>query len=1086
MLDPVTPSLLFLGSAVANGVIGNRIDANFKSQWDKIRNNLQQYRPHANHDLATAAYRAYLQATLQTCAVLLERNNVKVDNWFKLSVLPGAIKKALRSLLVDQPQGLFTLASKQWLEVVSQDHLDRLKKLSQGTLDLPSELDREEFNALLAELDLLMQSAEAHEREQLIRASLADRVLKDLKRFGALPAGFEDLIRERWFEYLCAAFQYAVKYQPEIANAFESLLLAKLVARSDWLQQLTIQAGETFRLVESLQQEQRKGFADLKASIEKLDLNKPVDPEPLIHSLPTRHTFEGRLEESAAILRAMALNEEHVVTFAAPGGFGKSVLLAKVVQQLAPDDKILEQITLTDGETLETNTTAVLHVDCRNDVKLSAIFANTGRLIGQEQLFRNIYNSDGNLPDRVQEIFSRLSRHNRGRTWFLFDNFEPLLNEKGEVANDELDDFFSAFSAGGHNVYALICGREVPQFSRNVPVLVLASVGSSLFDGLPLADCIAYLRNNGADVGLSGTGVQVDAVLAAFATKVHRIPQALVWAVGYLQETDFTLQEILDKQELFANFDQEQAKEAKRYENRGLKRLHYEQLSIQSPTALTILRLLAFFKYPVPKGALAHKLDKVELNKTLTRLERNKLITRKQSSDSYTRYLKEDLGINLYGLHPVICENDFFDTLPDRDALYKAVAYDCWRLAKRAYDVNHFAYAYDLAVCAGKLFEYLRNRPGVTNVLRDYAAMLIAKGEVLRSMRRLPESVAELTRAIALLENVEPQSSLAHDLGTAHLNKGATLYQLTQFPESVTEFEKAIPILKSLFDANKIAANNLALAYINNGEALRVLEKVKEAAAEHDKAITILEPVLQIKHEVNLAKLLALAYLYKGLALFSDDQRVEAVAEYDNAIAILKPLIYDNQETHLFNDLALTHLEKSSALYRMNKLSEAFAENHQAIEILEDLVDAQQQTNLGDSLAESYFTRAQILAGQQNWNEALASYQLSLDKRRFCLEHLKMYWLMPDLLEVLRYRLTTLIELQRWADAAKDLREVLTMYSPYVLSDTTEENLKTAAKKQLKLTIDALHGLPPTTQEMLYAELGADAENIRALASEKN
>src|SRR5262245_36664105 len=96
MPDPVTT---FIGLSIASGVIGNRSDAKFKAGWETFKNNLQQYRPHANHELATAAYRAYLQATLQSCAVLLERNNLKVDGWFKLGVLPLKMATALRPLL---------------------------------------------------------------------------------------------------------------------------------------------------------------------------------------------------------------------------------------------------------------------------------------------------------------------------------------------------------------------------------------------------------------------------------------------------------------------------------------------------------------------------------------------------------------------------------------------------------------------------------------------------------------------------------------------------------------------------------------------------------------------------------------------------------------------------------------------------------------------------------------------------------------------------------------------------------------------------------------------------------------------------
>src|SRR6185503_20213934 len=111
MPEPITTSLVFLGSAIISGVLGNRSDAGFKAGWDKFRHNLQEHRPYANHELARAAYRAYLQATLQSCAALLEQNHLKVETWFKLGAFPERMAAALRSLLSEPSAGVFTQAS---------------------------------------------------------------------------------------------------------------------------------------------------------------------------------------------------------------------------------------------------------------------------------------------------------------------------------------------------------------------------------------------------------------------------------------------------------------------------------------------------------------------------------------------------------------------------------------------------------------------------------------------------------------------------------------------------------------------------------------------------------------------------------------------------------------------------------------------------------------------------------------------------------------------------------------------------------------------------------------------------------------
>jgi hypothetical protein len=139
-------------------------------------------------------------------------------------------------------------------------------------------------------------------------------------------------------------------------------------------------------------------------------------PQPTIHTLPTQQEIEGREAECATILRAMSAGDHRVLAFAAPGGFGKTALLAKVVRTLSPDGASLaERLTLPNGETIEPRVRALLHVDCRTDVRVSTLFANAGRLIGQEQAFESIYATDAVLSEKLQEIFSRLSANGQKR-----------------------------------------------------------------------------------------------------------------------------------------------------------------------------------------------------------------------------------------------------------------------------------------------------------------------------------------------------------------------------------------------------------------------------------------------------------------------------------------------------------------------------------------------------------------------------------------------------------------------------------------------------------------------------------------------
>jgi len=854
---------------------------------------------------------------------------------------------------------------------------------------------------------------------------------------------------------------------------------------------------------------------------------------PVIHTLPTQLDIEGREAECATILRAMSEAKHRVYAFAAPGGFGKTALLTKVVQTLSPDGQsVVERVSLPDS-TIETHTSAVLHFDCRNDIKLSELFAKAGRLIGQEKQFEDIYNTDGRLSDKLQEIFGRLSTNPENRTWFMFDNFESMLNDKSEVADPQLRDFFSSVFSAGHNVRALIVGRDVPRFSPREQVKELETVGGDLFGGLPVDDCVSFLKKNGAAKGLSGSTEQVDAVLKEFSERVHRIPLALVWAIGYLVDTAYTVREILDRPELFADFDEELTKAADRYENKGLKRLHFEQLKIQPAESLPCLGLLAFFKRAVPKGALAHLMDEVQLNKTLTRLERNKLVTRKESADAYTRYLNDPLATNLYGLHPVICENEFFTALPNKETLYETGAEKCWDRAHVAAGVNRFAYALELFDCAEKLCEHLAKELNRKDLLNNYAAMLMNKGFALWNLTRLAEALVEYDKAIAIWERLvhqeqqthlandlakaymnkgvalrdltrlaealveydkaiairerlvhqEQQTHLANDLATAYMNKGNALWNLTRLAEALAEYDKAIAIRERLVyqEQQTHLANDLAKAYLNKGNALWNLTRLAEALAEYDKAIKIYERLVHQEQQTHLANDLAKAYMNKGVALWNLTRLAEALAEYDKAIAIRERLVYQEQQTHLANALATTYMNKGNALRDLTKLAEALAEYNKALAIREPLVHQEQQTHLANELAKTYMNKALALEEQSDFDEALACYEKSRQGWTFCVEHLNMFWEMPNLLKTLRYRLKTLLELQLWPTAAGDIMQFCALLTNYIEREGIDEGFKESARNEMVQMISKLRELSSEQRELLYGELGAEGESVRSL-----
>ena len=158
-----------------------------------------------------------------------------------------------------------------------------------------------------------------------------------------------------------------------------------------------------------------------------------------------------------------------------------------------------------------------------------------------------------------------------------------------------------------------------------------------------------------------------------------------------------------------------------------------------------------------------------------------------------------------------------------------------------------------------------------------------------------------------------------------------------------------------------------------------------------------------------------------------------------------------------------------------------FIRGRKAIEIRERQVNEDRQTHLTDDLASAYMNNALALEQQENFDEALSLYDKSVQARMFCVEELNMFWVMPDLLEVLRYRLMTLLDLGRWTHAANDVLQLRSLFADYVNSERIDDGLKEAADEQFAEMISTLQALDPDKRELLFAELGAEAEAVQSL-----
>jgi tetratricopeptide (TPR) repeat protein len=192
-------------------------------------------------------------------------------------------------------------------------------------------------------------------------------------------------------------------------------------------------------------------------------------------------------------------------------------------------------------------------------------------------------------------------------------------------------------------------------------------------------------------------------------------------------------------------------------------------------------------------------------------------------------------------------------------------------------------------------------------------------------------------------------------------------------------------------------------------------------------------------------------------------------------------LVHQEQQTHLANELAMAHMNKGNALLNLTRLAEALAEYDKAIAIYERLVHKEQQTHLANDLAKAYMNKALALESQSAFDEALACYEKSQQGWTFCVEHLNMFWVVPNLLKTLRLLLMTLLQLQLWPTAAEDILRFRALFIDYIEREGIDEGLKEAALNEMDKMISELRALSSEQRELLYGELGADGESVRSL-----
>ena len=181
---------------------------------------------------------------------------------------------------------------------------------------------------------------------------------------------------------------------------------------------------------------------------------------------------------------------------------------------------------------------------------------------------------------------------------------------------------------------------------------------------------------------------------------------------------------------------------------------------------------------------------------------------------------------------------------------------------------------------------------------------------------------------------------------------------------------------------------------------------------------------------------LANALMNEGNALQALGQLAEAVVAYDRAIAIGRELVEQQGCVELANDLAIALMTKGVALDRLDQSAEAVEAYDRAIAIYRVLEERQSRVDLANAL----INKLLVLEKREEWDTAISCYDEAISVLEGCITH-GMCHLLGNLLQMIRYRLMTVLDLGRWEMAAQDVGRFLHYSLPHLQEDSLPESV---------------------------------------------